>query len=156
MLPAREFLGLKHVVTMKHLENMNKVMLVTGLMVSYGYIMEHFIAWYSGNEYEFSQFFRTARAGPMAPIYWLMIFCNVVVPQLFWSGKRAHEHPAHVGARRSSSTSGCGASGSTSSSPRSTATSCRRSWENYSPTWVDITPVHRHASACSRRCSCCS
>src|SRR5829696_1146092 len=51
MVPARHFLGLKHVVTMKHLENMNKIMLVTGMMVSYGYIMEHFIAWYSGDPY---------------------------------------------------------------------------------------------------------
>src|SRR3954469_4841848 len=45
MIPAREFLGLKHVVTLKHLENMAKVMLVTGMMVTYGYVMEHFIAW---------------------------------------------------------------------------------------------------------------
>ena len=49
MIPAREFLGLKHVVTPKHLENMYKVMLATGMMVAYGYVMEHFIAWYSGN-----------------------------------------------------------------------------------------------------------
>jgi Ni/Fe-hydrogenase subunit HybB-like protein len=84
MIPARHFLGLKHVVTMKHLENMCKVMLATGMMVSYGYVMEHFIAWYSGNEYEYSAFFRVRQRGPFAPIYWLMIFCNVVVPQIFW------------------------------------------------------------------------
>jgi molybdopterin-containing oxidoreductase family membrane subunit len=59
MVPARHFLGLKHVVTMKHLENMNKIMLVTGMMVSYGYIMEHFIAWYTGDPYEYAQFFKT-------------------------------------------------------------------------------------------------
>jgi molybdopterin-containing oxidoreductase family membrane subunit len=88
MLPAREFLGLKHVVTIKHIENMNKVMLATGMMVSYGYVMEHFIAWYSGNPYEFAQFFYVRQRGPMAPVYWLMIFCNVLVPQIFWS-KRA-------------------------------------------------------------------
>ncbi len=88
MLPAREFLGLKHVVTLKHLENMAKVMLVTGMMVTYGYAMEHFIAWYSGNPYEYSEFFRVRQHGPMAPIYWLMMFCNCVVPQIFWS-KRA-------------------------------------------------------------------
>ena len=64
MLPAREFLGLKHVVTLKHLENMNKIMLVTGMMVTYAYVMEFFIAWYSGNPYEFSRssaFASTAR-----------------------------------------------------------------------------------------------
>ena len=49
LIPARQFLGLKHVVTMRHIENMNKVMLATGMMVGYGYVMEHFIAWYSGN-----------------------------------------------------------------------------------------------------------
>jgi Ni/Fe-hydrogenase subunit HybB-like protein len=84
MIPARHFLGLKHVVTMKHLENMNKIMLVTGMMVGYGYLMEHFVAWYSGNPYEMGQFFYTRWRGPMAPIFWLMVTCNVVVPQLFW------------------------------------------------------------------------
>jgi len=87
MIPARQFLGLKHVVTMKHIENMNKVMMATGMMVAYGYVMEHFIAWYSGNEYEFSVFFRVRQRGPFAPVYWLMVFCNVVVPQIFWSRK---------------------------------------------------------------------
>ncbi len=84
MIPARQFLGLKHVVTMRHLENMNKVMLATGMMVSYGYVMEHFVAWYGGNEYEFAQFFEVRQKGPLAPVYWLMIFCNVVTPQIFW------------------------------------------------------------------------
>ena len=64
MIPARRFLGLKHVVTMKHLENMNKIMLVTGMFVTYGYVMEHFIAWYSGDPYEFAQFFYTRYARP--------------------------------------------------------------------------------------------
>jgi Ni/Fe-hydrogenase subunit HybB-like protein len=84
LVPARQFLGLKHVVTMRHIENMNKVMLATGMMVSYGYIMEHFIAWYSGNVYEQATFFQVRWTGPFAPIFWLMIFCNVVVPQVFW------------------------------------------------------------------------
>jgi molybdopterin-containing oxidoreductase family membrane subunit len=84
MIPARHFLGFKHVVTVRHLENMAKVMLATGMMVSYGYLMEHFVAWYSGNPYEFSVFFKVRQQGPFAPIYWLMVFCNVVVPQLFW------------------------------------------------------------------------
>src|SRR5450432_669484 len=85
MIPARHFLGLKHVVTMKHLENMNKIMLVTGMMVGYGYVMEHFIAWYSGNPYEMGQFFLTRWHGPMRWIFRTMVFCNIVVPQMFWS-----------------------------------------------------------------------
>jgi molybdopterin-containing oxidoreductase family membrane subunit len=87
MIPARQFLGLKHVVTLRHIENMCKVILATGLLVSYGYVMEHFIAWYSGNPYESDMFFKVRQRGPFAPIYWLMIFCNVVVPQIFWFKK---------------------------------------------------------------------
>ncbi len=87
MIPARQFLGLKHVVTLRHIENMCKVILATGLLVTYGYVMEHFIAWYSGNPYESDMFFKVRQRGPFAPIYWLMIFCNVVVPQIFWFKK---------------------------------------------------------------------
>jgi Ni/Fe-hydrogenase subunit HybB-like protein len=83
LVPARSALGLKHVITLRHLENMNKVILATGLMVSYGYLCEHFIAWYSGNQYE-KYVFHNRAAGPYAPVYWLMLFCNVLVPQLFW------------------------------------------------------------------------
>jgi molybdopterin-containing oxidoreductase family membrane subunit len=66
---------------------MNKVMLATGLIVAYGYSMENFIAWYNGNGYE-AFAFANRWVGPYAPFYWLMIFCNVVTPQIFWS-KRA-------------------------------------------------------------------
>jgi len=95
MVPARKFMGLKHVITTRHLEAMNKVMLVTGLIVAYGYAMEHFIAWYSANKYEFFVFANrrgvlvgsdtAARGAPYMPIFWLMVFCNCVVPNIFWS-----------------------------------------------------------------------
>ncbi|HET6438375.1 MAG TPA: NrfD/PsrC family molybdoenzyme membrane anchor subunit [Anaeromyxobacter sp.] len=84
MIPARKVLHFENVVTVRHLENMAKVMLATGLMVAYGYGMENFMAWYSGNPYEAFLFFKTRATGPYAPIYWAMIFCNVVVPQTFW------------------------------------------------------------------------
>jgi Ni/Fe-hydrogenase subunit HybB-like protein len=87
MIPARKVFGFENVITQRHLDNMAKVMLATGLMVSYGYLCEHFIAWYSGNPYESFVFFQTRQRGPYAPIYWLMMFCNVVVPQVFWSRK---------------------------------------------------------------------
>ena len=83
MIPARKYLGFEHVVTERHLEAMNKVMLVTGMMVSYGYLMEHFIAWYSGNPYEQFVFLNRA-TGPYRWVYYAMIFCNVLVPQTFW------------------------------------------------------------------------
>jgi molybdopterin-containing oxidoreductase family membrane subunit len=59
-------------------------MLVTSMIVSYGYLMENFMAWYGGNPYEAFLFFKTRPTGPYAFIYWTMIFCNVVVPQTFW------------------------------------------------------------------------
>jgi Ni/Fe-hydrogenase subunit HybB-like protein len=62
-------------------------MMATGLMVTFGYVMEHFIAWYSGNIYEYSMFFKVRQRGPFAPIYWLMIACNCVFPQVMWFKK---------------------------------------------------------------------
>jgi molybdopterin-containing oxidoreductase family membrane subunit len=87
LIPARKAFGFEAVVTQRHIDNMTKVLLATGLMVSYGYLCEHFIAWYSGNPYEFFTFFHTRQRGPYAPVYWLMMFCNVIVPQLFWFKK---------------------------------------------------------------------
>ncbi|HTP30343.1 MAG TPA: NrfD/PsrC family molybdoenzyme membrane anchor subunit [Anaeromyxobacteraceae bacterium] len=84
IIPARKVFHFEHVITQRHLENMAKVLLATGLMVSYGYLVEHFIAWYSGNKLEAFAFFQTREHGPYAPVYWLMIACNVVVPQIFW------------------------------------------------------------------------
>jgi molybdopterin-containing oxidoreductase family membrane subunit len=60
--------------------------MVTGLMVGYAYGMEFFIAWYSGNDYETFAFLNRA-FGPYAWAYWIMITCNVFIPQLFWSKK---------------------------------------------------------------------
>jgi len=83
MLPARKWLGLKDIVTMKHIENMNKIILVTSMMVGYAYGMEFFIAWYSGNEYESFTFINRA-FGPYKWAYWTMVTCNVIIPQLYW------------------------------------------------------------------------
>jgi Ni/Fe-hydrogenase subunit HybB-like protein len=86
VLPARKWLGLKDIVTMKHIENMNKIILVTGSIVGYAYAMEFFIAWYSGNQYESFAFINRA-FGPYAWSYWIMVSCNVISPQLFWFKK---------------------------------------------------------------------
>ncbi len=86
MILARQFFGLKEVVTMHHLEVMNKIILATGSMVGYAYAMEFFIAWYSGNPYEAFAFINRA-FGPYAWAYWIMISCNVLAPQLFWFKK---------------------------------------------------------------------
>ena len=82
-IPLRKAYGLEDFITMKHIENMAKVMLATSLVVAYGYLMEAFMAWYSGNTYErFMMWNRVA--GPYAWSYWMLILCNVVVINTLW------------------------------------------------------------------------
>jgi molybdopterin-containing oxidoreductase family membrane subunit len=85
-VPARELFGLKNLITLRHLDNMNKVILVTGCMVGYAYGMEFFIAWYSGALFEKFAFMNRA-FGQYAWAYWIMVSCNVITPQLFWFKK---------------------------------------------------------------------
>ncbi|MCA2967170.1 MAG: polysulfide reductase NrfD [Acidobacteriaceae bacterium] len=86
MVIARWVFKVEHLVTMTHLENMNKVILATGTIVGYAYATEFFIAWYSGNEYERFTFINRAM-GPYAWAYWSMVSCNVISPQFFWFKK---------------------------------------------------------------------
>jgi molybdopterin-containing oxidoreductase family membrane subunit len=86
MVIARQVFGLKDMLTLGHLEKMNKIILVTGTMVGYAYAMEFFIAWYSGSMYERFAFINRA-FGPYAWAYWTMITCNVISPQFFWFRK---------------------------------------------------------------------
>jgi len=82
-IPLRKFYHLEDFITLRHLDYMARIMLATGLMVTYGYLMEGFIAWYSGSPFE--QYVQTSRLfGPYAPTYWGLIVCNVLVPQAFW------------------------------------------------------------------------
>ncbi len=82
-IPLRKFYGLEDFITMRHLENMAKVMLATGLIVAYGYMMEAFMAWYSANPYE--KFMILNRmTGPYAHMYWALILCNVIAPNTLW------------------------------------------------------------------------
>jgi Ni/Fe-hydrogenase subunit HybB-like protein len=83
---SRKIFGLEHIITINHLEKMNKIMLLTGMIVGYSYAVEFFISWYSGNIYEKFTFFNRA-FGPYAWAYWIMISCNVLVPQIFWFRK---------------------------------------------------------------------
>src|SRR5213083_1617824 len=82
-IPLRKAYGLEDFITMRHLENMAKVMLATGLIVAYGYTMEAFMAWYSGNPYE--RFMMWNRVfGPYGWSYGALILCNVLVPNTLW------------------------------------------------------------------------
>jgi Ni/Fe-hydrogenase subunit HybB-like protein len=89
-IPVRKMYGLEDFITERHLDNMAKILLATGMIVGYGYIMETFMAYYSGSQYD--KFMIIARmTGPYMKYYWLLIFCNVVVPQFLWSSRvRAH------------------------------------------------------------------
>jgi molybdopterin-containing oxidoreductase family membrane subunit len=83
---VRKIFNLENIITIDHLDKMNKVILATGMMVGYAYAMEFFIAWYSGVQVE--QFVFINRAfGPYAWAYWIMVSCNVIFPQLFWFRK---------------------------------------------------------------------
>ena len=82
-IPIRAFYRLEDFITIRHLDNMAKIILVTGLIVSYGYMMEAFFGWYSANPYE-SFMILNRMKGPYATIYWLLIACNVLAPQAFW------------------------------------------------------------------------
>ena len=82
-IPIRAVYGLEDFITLRHLQNMAKVMLCTGLIVAYGYMTEGFMSWYGGNKYEgFMMWNRMT--GPYAPFYWSLIACNVVIPQALW------------------------------------------------------------------------
>ncbi len=83
-IPIRKFYNLEDFITMRHLGNMAKVMLATGLIVAYGYMMETFMAFYSGNEFDRSMIINRM-TGPYAFFYWMLIACNIVIPQIMWS-----------------------------------------------------------------------
>ncbi|HET6266430.1 MAG TPA: NrfD/PsrC family molybdoenzyme membrane anchor subunit [Acidobacteriota bacterium] len=85
-IPIRKIFGLEDFITMRHLQNMAKLILATGLLVGYGYMMEAFMAWYSGSKYEIYMILNRMK-GPYAPIYWSLILCNIIAPQFLWSPK---------------------------------------------------------------------
>ncbi len=86
MLVVRRVYGLQSYITVKHVEYMNIVIIVTGSIVGVAYLTELFMSWYSGVEFEQYAFLNRA-TGPYAWAYWCMMTCNVVSPQLFWFKK---------------------------------------------------------------------
>jgi len=82
-IPLRAAYHLQKFITSRHLQNLSKLMLAAGLVVAYSYLIEAFTAWYSGNPTEiYAQWYRLT--GDYAPLYWLQLFCNVLVPQILW------------------------------------------------------------------------
>jgi Ni/Fe-hydrogenase subunit HybB-like protein len=89
-IPLRHFFGLQDFITKRHLANAAKVLIATSWLVAYGYAAEIFTAFYSGDEFE--RYMTINRwVGPYAPVYWSMLVCNIVVPQLLWSRTIRHK-----------------------------------------------------------------
>jgi molybdopterin-containing oxidoreductase family membrane subunit len=82
-IPLRAAYGLQDFITMRHLQNMGKILLATGLIVGYGYLMEAFVAWYSGNPFE-QYMIRNRAFGPYGVLYWALLFCNALTPHALW------------------------------------------------------------------------
>jgi Ni/Fe-hydrogenase subunit HybB-like protein len=136
LLPVRKPLGLHHVVTDKHVDILAKLLLATGLMVAYGYIQEHFFAWYSGDEYEMEAFaFR--RTGDWAWLFWFQMFANVLVPQLFWFA-RLRTNVGVLWCAALLVDIGMWVERFTIIIPSQAHDFLPRSWEHYTPTWVDF------------------
>jgi len=85
MIPARRIFRLENVITRNHLDNMAKMLLVTGWVVTYAYIVEPFLAWYGGDTYEAYQQLVARPSGPYAFVFWGVIFCNCIAVQALWS-----------------------------------------------------------------------
>ena len=93
-IPLRRFYQLEDFITARHIDYMARIMLATGMMVGYGYMLEAFMAWYSANPFEQSVYWDRA-FGAYGPAYWGLVACNVLVPQAFWF-RRARANVALV------------------------------------------------------------
>ena len=94
-IPIRKFYHLEDIITMRHLDNMGKVMLATGLIVAYGYGMEVVMAWYSASRWEFFMFWNRM-FGPMGWAYWVLIACNIAIPLTTLWSRRLRQNVAYL------------------------------------------------------------
>ncbi len=86
VIPVRKIYHLESLITERYLNNMANVMFATGLMVTYGYFIEAFMSWYSGDIFE--RYMMMNRAfGPYGWVFWGLMLCNVIVPQALWSAR---------------------------------------------------------------------
>ena len=87
LIITRQTMHLQRYITIEHLDKMAKVTMFTGMIVSYAYITEFFVSWYSGNMYERFHFWVNRATGPYAWCFYIMVLCNVITPQLLWPKK---------------------------------------------------------------------
>jgi Ni/Fe-hydrogenase subunit HybB-like protein len=137
VLPLRRAYRLEHVITERHLDAMAKLTLVMGLMLAYAYAIEAFVSWYSGDPSERFMYLVERPFGTYAILYWIMMACNILTPQLFWWKRCRTSVPVLLGA---------GAAilvGMWLERFIIIVTSLHReflasSWHFYKPTWVDL------------------
>src|SRR5438876_9330079 len=92
-IPLRAVYQLEDFITTRHRRNMAKILLATGLIVAYGYMIEAFMAWYGGNPYD-KYVIWNRLTGPYAPFYWALLFCNIATPQVLWLQRVRASAPA--------------------------------------------------------------
>jgi len=86
LILTRRTMHLERYITLRHLDRMAKITLLTGSLVAYSYATEFFAAWYTGDLYERFHFINRA-SGPYAWCFYLMVLCNVLAPQALWFRK---------------------------------------------------------------------
>jgi molybdopterin-containing oxidoreductase family membrane subunit len=138
VIPIRRLYGLEDLITTRHLDNMAKLLLAMGWLMAYAYIVEAFVAWYGGSLYERYALLVARPLGPYAWLFWLMIACNVLTPQLFWSARLRTRTPVLFGG------SLLILAGMWLERFVIIVASLNRdflpsSWHIYKPTWVDLT-----------------
>jgi Ni/Fe-hydrogenase subunit HybB-like protein len=92
IIPVRWMFRLEKFILEDHLEACVKLILLTSTIVFYAYAIEFFVAWYSGNAYEWAIFEKRA-VGPYAFYFWVMVFCNCIFPLIFWSRRMRRSIP---------------------------------------------------------------
>ena len=85
-IPFRYLYHMEDFITLRHLQNCGKVMLATGMIVAYAYVLEMFVGWYSQDKYELAMV-NNRLHGPYAPFYYVLILCNIITPQLLWMNR---------------------------------------------------------------------
>jgi len=136
LLPVRGPLGLGHVITDRHVDILCKLLLATGMMVSYGYLQEHFFAWYSGDETERASY-AFQRSGEWAWLFRFQMLSNVLLPHLFWFSW-ARKNLVVVWLASLAVDMGMWVERFTIIVPSLAHDFLPSSWEHYSPTWVDL------------------
>lgn len=137
MVPCRALFGLHDVVTDRHYDALAKLVLVTGWIVIYSYATEYFLAWLSGDEYEIATFFHYRPLGPYAVVFWLMMSCNVLTPQLFWF-RSMRRSPVVLFAASILINVGMWCERFLLILSSQSRDFLPSSWGDYAPTWVDV------------------